>query len=388
MRRARPDSRGSRRRPFRHADRRHSDTGVGPRFPTRGGPASGRLGRGARLSRAPRRGLRPRHGPGGWPDDPGAALRARDRDLGGQPRPAGRDPADEPASRRPSRAIGGGGGAARGSWPGHRRHGLLDPLDGGGGDPDLPAPPAPPRRQRCTGSAARARRDGASGPPLAQPRWHPARDRVVSPAARHALRGHLSPGAVSPLRRARQQPRLVHVHPGRDAADGRASAPPLASADHARRSPDGPGGGAALRPPLHRPMGAERRPRPPGRGERDRDARRRTPHLRRATRGRHERDLRRLDTGAGLSAHPWRRADPFGDGLGPAGDAGAGRGPRAPRADAADTIRAHLRGTSPLPGPGARGASGTSSSTSSRPRWRCSTTRPGTGRSGCGPCSA
>ena len=128
--------------------------------------------------------------------------------------------------------------------------------------------------------------------------------RLVPPAARHALRGHGAARALPPLRRPRQQPRLVHVHAGGDPAHGRPPLPALAPADRARRAPDGLARRAALRAPLHRPLGAERRPRARRGRERARLATwRRGSSTAGRTRHRDRRALRRLDARPAPTPH-------------------------------------------------------------------------------------
>src|SRR5712691_6897851 len=94
---------------------------------------------------------------------------------------------------------------------------------------------------------------------VAQPRRGLDRHPLVQPDARHHSRGHRSTRAVSPLRGARQQPRLVRVHPSGDAAGSGLDPQRLAPADRARHSPAGHRWVAALPAALPGSDRAERR---------------------------------------------------------------------------------------------------------------------------------
>ena len=143
----------------------------------------------------------------------------------GEPRAARGDPASERAARRPARAVATPrrerlvrrgprrrrDGASRSTRP--RSGGTLAALRllhrlAAGDDAE---------------TRALARRRRAARAAVAQPRRHRHRGRLVPPAARHAVRGHGAARALPPVRRPRQQPRLVHVHAAGDAPDGRAA---------------------------------------------------------------------------------------------------------------------------------------------------------------------
>ena len=85
------------------------------------------------------------------------------------------------------------------------------------------------------GAGARGGADAA----VAQSRRHPESDGVVPRQPGQAVGRRAPPLRVPEVRRSRQQPRLVHVHPGGEPADRGAPVRPLAPADRPRRAPDG-----------------------------------------------------------------------------------------------------------------------------------------------------
>ena len=75
--------------------------------------------------------------------------------------------------------------------------------------------------------------------PVDQPRRPDHGDRVVPQEPRHEVRGRPDAVALPPLRRPRQQPRLVHAHAEGDAGRLPRRLPRVAPAGVARRAPDG-----------------------------------------------------------------------------------------------------------------------------------------------------
>ena len=191
---------------------------------------------------------------------------------------------------------------------GRRGHGVLDPLDGGGRHARLAAPPAPPRLERRRPACARCSTATVLLVlPVAQPRRDRPRGRVVPPAARDAVRGNAAAGALPPLRRPRQQPRLVHVHAAGDAAHASRHLyhrwhPQIVHDVHQM----GPRGARLFVPPYADPWepNVDRRAR--RRRGRARVARGLAPHHGGRTGRRHRRALRRLD--AGRAPTPTRTA--------------------------------------------------------------------------------
>ena len=76
--------------------------------------------------------------------------------------------------------------------------------------------------------------------PLDEPRRPRHRPRLVHEEPRHALRDDDAAGAVPPLHRPRQQPRLDDVHAGRDAGGGAAALHGVVPADRLQPPPVGP----------------------------------------------------------------------------------------------------------------------------------------------------
>ena len=97
--------------------------------------------------------------------------------------------------------------------------------------------------------------------PSAKSRRRRHRDPVVSQDARHAVRRHLAAAGLQPLRRPRQQSRLVHLLAAGNARHG-GPREYLASADRLRRPPDGPIRRAHVRPAVARSGGSEYRSAP------------------------------------------------------------------------------------------------------------------------------
>ena len=227
-----------------------------------------------------------------------------------------------------------------------------------------------------TNRSAAHRLDGRRGPAahaVDQPRRPGAGDRLVREAPGQRIRGRPDAVALPPLRRARQQPRLLHADP--EGVTGRQRRPlsPLVSPGLCRRAPDGLDRAAHVRAATDRPAGA-RDPLadlPPGRPHRHQhelpargggqDRRRPQHDLRLLLAGRHpqhrlvEERHRPADRGG---QRPHRLADLSST---PASCAAAARG--CPSTSGAPT--------SPLPGRAAGGACATSSTTNWWPpgRW-------------------
>ena len=113
---------------------------------------------------------------------------------------------------------------------------------------------------------AAPRRGGGAAAAVDQPRRAGDGDRVVPEEPRHALRGRAHAVALPPLRRPRQQPRLVHADAEGDAGRHARGLPRVAAAGLARRAPDGADRAAHLRAalrragrPRHPPAGVARR---------------------------------------------------------------------------------------------------------------------------------
>ena len=162
------------------------------------------------------------------------------RDLvRGEPREQEAPAGDRAQDRRPARADGGRDGRARPRGQGLPLHHLQHPLDR---DRRLARWPwsgrtrwPPPGR----GDETAARRGGPAAAPVDQPRRADHGDRVVPEEPRHAVRGRPDAVALPPLRRPRQQPRLVHAQPEGDAGRLPRPLPRVAAAGLARRAPDG-----------------------------------------------------------------------------------------------------------------------------------------------------
>ena len=113
--------------------------------------------------------------------------------------------------------------------------------------------------------------------PLGQPRRHRHRRRLVQDARRQALEGHGAARALSSLRGPRQQPRLVHAQPARDARRHASLLEGVVPADRLRRAPAGRDRLALLRPALLRPAEPAHRAAPAARGRARRPQDRRRP---------------------------------------------------------------------------------------------------------------
>ena len=139
------------------------------------------------------------------------------------------------------------------------RH-LQHPLDRDRRLPDGDGVGARARHRRGRGDEAPPRRGGAPAAALDQPRRPGDGDRVVPQEPRHAVRGRADAVALPPLRRPRQQPRLVHAHPEGDAGRLPRRLPRVAPAGVARRAPDGRDRAAHVRPALRGPGGPRHPP--------------------------------------------------------------------------------------------------------------------------------
>ena len=148
--------------------------------------------------------------------------------------------------------------AERGARPGRRgqddRPGhLLHPLDRGRLHPDGDGIRPRRRHHPGPGDARLARRRHPPPDAVDQPGRPGAGRRLVQQAARHPLRGRADALALPPLRRARQQPRLLHADPEGVAGGQRRPLPPLVPADLPRRAPDGRHRAAHVRAAAGRP---------------------------------------------------------------------------------------------------------------------------------------
>ena len=138
-------------------------------------------------------------------------------------------------------------------------HHVEHPLERGRRHPHAARARRPARARRGRRRRGRFSRRRSSHGAVAQSRRRRHRRRLVSQHARHAGGGHRPAGALSSLHGARQQSRLVRVHAGRDADDGRLALQRLASADRQRHPPAGLGRGAALHSAVHGSDRAEHR---------------------------------------------------------------------------------------------------------------------------------
>ena len=134
---------------------------------------------------------------------------------------------------------GGRDGGARPRGQGLPLHHLQHPLDRDRRLADGDGVGARAGHRRGRRDEAAPRRGGAPAPALDQPRRADHGDGVVPEEPRHALRGRPDAVALPPLRRPRQQPRLVHAHPEGDAGRLPRRLPRVAPAGLARRAPDG-----------------------------------------------------------------------------------------------------------------------------------------------------
>ena len=307
--------------PGRRVDRRGPHARVGPGLHAGGGPEAGRLDADRRLLPPPRRRLRPARGRGGGQDHRGPAFPPRHLQLRSKHGAARGDPADQPAAGRPARRVAGRGRAAHRRRQGHRGLEPRHPLDGSGDLPDRDRDRVLAGLERRPGGARDPRPLRRPHGPEPQPGRHAESGGVVSPLPGHALGGPRGPVPVPPLRRPRQQPRLVRLQPRGEPPHGRAPLRPLAAADRPRPPPDGDEGRADVPAPLHRSLRAQRGPGPGGRHQRPGHPHGRAPPGRGQDRGGGERAFRRLLPGPGLPAHPRRRAHPVGAGLGAHGHA-------------------------------------------------------------------
>ncbi|CAA9305874.1 MAG: hypothetical protein AVDCRST_MAG11-1150, partial [uncultured Gemmatimonadaceae bacterium] len=245
--------------PGRRAARRAgADPARAPRL--RGGrrPHARRLGADHRLlqqagGRVPAR-------PAGYagPDDERAAHGARHDHVAGQHGAPRRDPPRAGAARRPAHAHRGRGATPRRRAADGGDGAVQHPLDRDRLVADGDGAGLPARHQRHP--AARARQRGGAAAPLGQPRRAADDHGVVPEGARHQVGGRADALALPQVHGARQQPRLVHGHPARDAADHRPAVPPLVPRDHVRRAPAGERGDAPDAAPVRRPDRPEHRP--------------------------------------------------------------------------------------------------------------------------------
>ncbi len=118
-------------------------------------------------------------------------------------------------------------------------HHLQHPLDRDRRLADGDGVGARARDRRGRRDEAAPRRGGAAAAAVDQPRRAGDGDRVVPEEPRHALRGRAHAVALPPLRRPRQQPRLVHADAEGDAGRHARGLPRVVPAGLARRAPDG-----------------------------------------------------------------------------------------------------------------------------------------------------
>ena len=259
-------------------------------------------------------GERSRRPPRAWQDDPGRALhRARDLEPR-EPQAARLLPLEQRVARRsprlPYRSRGSRGSA---QWQDHRPDHLEHPLDRSRRAPDAGGARVSARHRH---ERRDARDPGQCDPvarAVAESRWRHNRGEVVQPYAGDRGRGNVAARAVPLLHRSRQQPRLVRVYPGGDAAHRGFAVQRVASPDCARHSPDGLGGRASVSAALSRPSRAEHRSAVDRWGQRV--GQRYGVGARVTGEDRHldQLDVRCLDAGAGLSALPRRGTHSVGD---------------------------------------------------------------------------
>ncbi len=246
---------------------------------------------------------------------------------------------------------------------GHRPHHLLAPRDRDRRLADVDGAGLRPRhRQDLLRRREGPQRRHRPPRPDPQPRRQPDGRRLVQEIRRDPVRGRQHALALPLLCRPRQQPRLVHVQPARDAGRDQGPLPRLAAPDPRRRAPAGLQRRPALRPAVHGPAPAEH----PALGLARRQPRRHRDELR-PPEARHERHRQRP-----LATRP--------GGSGPAttppgsttSSASSARRPRSASPAPSSSSRTRSRPassrsgwTSSTPGPAAGGGCATSSTTSS-----------------------
>ncbi len=149
---------------------------------------------------------------------------------------------------------------------------------------------------------------------VAQSRRPRHRRELAAEDGEHAVRRGAGAGALPPLRRPRQQPRLVHVHAGGDAQHDRRRLQEVAPAGALRRAPDGQHRRAAVRAAVSGSVRAEHRSDPDSGGVVHRTGDDEPPDRRGEDRHHHQRRVRRVDAGPRLPALSRRRAHPDGGG--------------------------------------------------------------------------
>ena len=239
--------------------------GGGHRLPGGRGPQARRLERDRRLLPTAGRRLAARERAGGRQDHGGPAVFGRHHHFGGQPGAPGGDPPGQPAPGRPARPGRRGGRAAVRDRQGHRGQPPRHPLHGGG----APARPSMElAHQLATGQDPWVKEILDQTVVVMVPSHNPDGTQKVVEWYRKSVgtpwEGGTHPLPLPPLRRPRQQPRLVHVLAGGEPAHREARLRPLAPAGRARPPPDGGPQRPHLRAALRRPLGAQRRPRPAG----------------------------------------------------------------------------------------------------------------------------
>src|SRR6266576_2364967 len=259
-------------------------------------------------------GERSRRPPRARQDDPRRALhRARDLEPR-EPQAARLLPLEQRVARRsprlPYRSRGSRGSA---QWQDHRPDHLEHPLDRSRRAPDAGGARVSARHRHERRDARDPGQCDRVARAVAESRWRHNRGEVVQPYAGDRSRGNVAARAVPLLHRPRQQPRLVRVYPGGDAAHRGFAVQRVASPDRARHSPDGFGGGASVSAALSRPSRAEHRSPVDRWGQRV--GQRYGVGARVTGEDRHldQLDVRCLDAGAGLSALPRRGTHSVGD---------------------------------------------------------------------------
>ena len=185
-------------------------------------------------------------------DGPGRAAHRPLHLFAGEPRGAGPAPRERAGARSRGDLRGGGDpDLPRGKGGGLDRCGT--PCHRGGADADG-APARPPDRHRgIRGGAEDPGRGDPDPHALHESRRTRHRGVLVPPEPRDPLRDDGPARAVPPLRRARQQPRLVHEQHARDGRGEPDALPRVVPADRLQPSPDRSGLGADIPAAVRRP---------------------------------------------------------------------------------------------------------------------------------------
>ncbi len=170
--------------------------------------------------------------------------------VGGEPREQEAPAGDRAENRRSPGAHGRRGRGARARGQGLPPHHVQHPRDRDRRLADGDGVGARAGDRPGRGDEAAARRGGPAPGAVDQSRRAAHGDGVVPQEPRHEVRGRADALALPPLRRPRQQPRLVHAHAEGDAGRLPCRLPRVAPPGLARRAPDGCDGPAHLRAPV------------------------------------------------------------------------------------------------------------------------------------------